>query len=359
VLVLIGCVAFTAMMVRAAVMEPNILMVSGALLFGFGVVASALYLIPGRAYLRVAADGLVVRAPFRVMRFDWNDVENFSAYEISTPYSTRKCVGFDWRELTPERQSFLQTLGRGIAGVDMGLPDTYGLDHHELAALLNDARARYATEHGISPSTLADLQLHGAAARVRKDRLPVLTVGLALICVAVFTAQTASLGLFPSAQQLQSAGGISRAALTGGAWWTLVNANLLHANVFHLVFNLLGLGILGTLLEREVGWARVALLYLISGVCAMGLAVLMNPRAVIVGVSGVIFAVAAWGVLRDTHRTRGLGTVAWGMLPAGVIYTFFIPGTSIGGHLGGFLAGLAVGRAFERSAASETVTAKG
>ena len=59
---------------------------------------------------------------------------------------------------------------------------------------------------------------------------------------------------------------------------------------------------------------------------------LLQPGAVVVGVSGVIFAIAGWAVLRDVHRSRALGTAAWGMLPAGVIYTLLAPNVSIGAH---------------------------
>jgi membrane associated rhomboid family serine protease len=52
--------------------------------------------------------------------------------------------------------------------------------------------------------------------------------------------------------------------------------------------------------------------------------------------------------VRDAHRTRALGAVAWATLPVGVIYTFLTPGISIGAHLGGLLAGLGFGWAMER-----------
>ena len=67
--------------------------------------------------------------------------------------------------------------------------------------------------------------------------------------------------------------------------------------------------------------------------------------------SGVVYAVAACAVVRDTHRTRALGVVAWAILPIGVIYTFLVPGVSIGAHLGGLVAGFALGYLFERGLA--------
>jgi membrane associated rhomboid family serine protease len=136
-------------------------------------------------------------------------------------------------------------------------------------------------------------------------------------------------------------------ALDDGDWWTLLYANLLHADPFHLIFNLIALVLLGVLLEREIGWARMACLCLVGGLAAAVLGVLLASGAVGVGVSGVIFGIAGWAVLRDTHRTRALGIAAWATLPVGLIYTFLTPGTSIGAHVGGLIAGLAVGRAFE------------
>jgi membrane associated rhomboid family serine protease len=87
--------------------------------------------------------------------------------------------------------------------------------------------------------------------------------------------------------------------------------------------------------------------------------VLLQPGPVVVGVSGVIFAVAGWAVLRDVHRTRALGTVAWSMLPVGIVYTFLAPRVSIGAHVGGLLAGLALGYAFERRPAERRRSALG
>jgi membrane associated rhomboid family serine protease len=318
--------------------------VAGALFCAAITLLSAAQLTPGRAYLRIAPDGLTARSPLRTWRWAWNDIERFQAYEIHNRYSSTKHVGYDRRDLTPERQGFWQTLNRGISGVDGGLPDTYGLDHHDLAKLLNQARRTYATEHGVSASERADRELMARAARVKRDRIPAVTAILAAACLAAFVAETARFGPFPTADELLDAGAASREALADGRWWTLLSANLLHGNPIHLVLNLVGFVLLGWLLEREVGWPRFAGLCVVSGIAAMACAVLLQIGAGTVGISGVIFAIAGWAVVRDTHRTRALGAVAWGTLPVGVIYTFLTPGTSIGAHLGGLLAGLGFGR---------------
>jgi membrane associated rhomboid family serine protease len=323
-------------------------LIAAALFCGAVALLSAAQLIPSRAYLRIARDGLTARSPLRTHRWAWNDIEHFKAYEIHNRYSSTKHVGFDRRDLTPERQGLWRTLNRGIAGVDGGLPDTYGLDHRDLAKLLNAARRKYATEHGISASERADRALLARAAHVRADRIPAITTILTVACIAAFAAEAARSGPFPTTDEVLDAGGASREALADGRWWTLLSANVLHANPIHLVVNLAGFALLGRLLEREVGWPRFGALCLVGGVAAMAGAVLLQIGAGTVGISGVIFAVSGWAVIRDTHRTRVLGGVAWATLPVGVIYTFLTPGISIGAHLGGLLAGLGFGRAMER-----------
>jgi membrane associated rhomboid family serine protease len=347
-LLLVLSLALTGICAWTLAVTPHVLGVLGVVFFGAGIVLSVLQLVPGQAYLRIAADGLASRQPLRTSRWEWNDIENFTAYEIHHRGGSTKQVGFDLRNLTPDRQGFWKTVARGMVGVDVALPDTYGMDHHDLAALLADARDRYATEHGLSPSARADLALAQQAERVRRDRVPAVTVVLVLACIAAFAVEAGRFGPFPSAQELIDAGGASRDALADGRWWTLCSANLLHGNPIHLIFNLAGLGIIGILLEREVGWARFALACLAGGIAAMGLAVLVPQGSVVVGASGIVFAISGWAVLRDTHRTRALGAIAWATLPVGLIYTFLTPHVSIGAHLGGLLGGLAVGYAFER-----------
>jgi membrane associated rhomboid family serine protease len=330
---------------------PGILPAAGVLLFGAGAVLSITQFFPRWAYLRIGPDGLVLRHALRTTRWSWNDIDDFVAYEIQHQYNSTKHVGFNRRDLTPDRQSFWQTITRGLSGVDGALPDTYGMRHDELAALLNEARDRYATVHGPSPSLLADLELQRQADAIPRDRLPVVTVALAVTCLVVYVMMVDAYGLIPDASELRSAGGASRDALADGDWWTLLTANVLHATPWHLFLNLIALLIIGVLLEREVGWARFAVLCLVAGVAAMGLGVLLQIGAGVVGVSGIVYGIATWAVVRDLHRTRALGIVAWSILPIGLIYTFLVPGISIGAHLGGLLAGLAIGRLFERGLA--------
>lgn len=348
ILVGLTCGTFTAILVALLLTAPGLLVVFGLLFFGAGTAVSVLQLVPGAAYLRIGPQGFVAKGPLRTISHPWDEVEHFQVFEVSTQYSTQSFVGFDLRDRVPSRQSFWQTMSRGMSGVDCGLPDNYGRDPQELADLLADYRERYATVGGPSPSERADRELAAAAASVATSRRPVVTSILTLVCLGVFAVAAAAHGIAPTADELEAAGGISAHALGEGRWWTLLSANVLHANVVHLGLNLVALAIAGFLLERELGAARVLALVLAAGLASMATAVLLTPGDVTVGVSGIVFALLTWAVVRDPHRTRALGSFGWSLLPIGVIYTFLTPGTSIGAHLGGLLAGLVLGRWFER-----------
>jgi membrane associated rhomboid family serine protease len=345
-LVILGVPA--GMCVAWLLADPGILPAAGVLLFGAGSALSITQFFPRWAHLRIGPDGLVLRHAMRTKRWTWNEIDDFVAYEVHNQYNSTKLVGFNRRDLTPERQSFWQTLTRGMSGVDGSLPDTYGMRHYELAALLNEARARYATEHGPSPSLLADAELQRRADAIPKNRIPVVTVGLAITCLVAYVLEVDAYGLIPDAAELRAAGGATRDALADGDWWTLLTANVLHASPWHLLLNLIALLVIGVLLEREVGWARFAVLCVAAGLASMRLGVLLQIGAGVVGVSGVVYGIAAWAVVRDLHRTRALEVAAWSILPIGLVYTFLVPGISIGAHVGGFLVGLALGRLFER-----------
>src|SRR5690606_33832051 len=72
--------------------------------------------------------------------------------------------------------------------------------------------------------------------------------------------------------------------------WTLVTYMFLHAGLWHLLFNMLGLFFFGPRLEALLGERDFFLLYLISGLGGALLS-LGAPYAAVVGASGAVFGV--------------------------------------------------------------------
>jgi Bacterial PH domain len=95
-------------------------------------------LLPGAAHLRLDEEGFTMCNLFRKGRLRWREVRDFRPYSV--PGGT--FVGFDLTDGTFPLGRFA---ARSLSGVEGGLPDTYGLDPEELAAVLNAWRDRYAT----------------------------------------------------------------------------------------------------------------------------------------------------------------------------------------------------------------------
>lgn len=141
-------------------------------------------------------------------------------------------------------------------------------------------------------------------------------------------------------------------ALVPGAipWrpWTPITYMFLHADLFHLLFNMLGLFFFGPRLEAQLGGGRFLGLYLVSGLAGAFLSI-VTPRVPIVGASGAVFGVFL-GFARYWPRERVL---IWGVLPvqARVLVGAMTVLALLGGfgagqsgvahfaHLGGFLGG--------------------
>ncbi len=169
----------------------------------------------------------------------------------------------------------------------------------------------------------------------------------------------ANVVLFMLTNQLGSGGGFAgggsinslgdRLALWGpavqhGDWYRLVTSGFIHYGLFHIGFNMYALYIIGGALERYVGSVRFALIYFLSLLAGSFGALVATPHAQSAGASGAIFGLM--GALLVLERQRGialLGGSIGGLLVINLIFTFAVPGISIGGHIGGLLGGIATG----------------
>jgi membrane associated rhomboid family serine protease len=127
--------------------------------------------------------------------------------------------------------------------------------------------------------------------------------------------------------------------------WRLVTSQLLHAGVPHLVMNALGLWALGSLLERQLGALRTALVSAAAAAGAMvgcGLA----GYAQVVGASGLVMGYAGALVALELRRPDllpALLRLPRGLLVGAIVAEFavlsFVPNVAHAAHAGGLVAG--------------------
>lgn len=129
-----------------------------------------------------------------------------------------------------------------------------------------------------------------------------------------------------------------------GEWWRLISSGFLHANIIHVGFNMLILYQLGNMLEPALGRVRFAIVYFVAMLSGGFGVLLIQPRGFTVGASGAVFGLM--GAAVAAMRARGIDPFATGlggMVVLNLVFTFAIPGISIGGHVGGLIGGFLVG----------------
>lgn len=191
-----------------------------------------------------------------------------------------------------------------------------------------------------------------------------ITIVLIVLNIAIFIAEliTGNLSqvfLGTTDSTLVSLYGLYPPAVQGGEWWRLFTSMFLHSGIMHIFFNMLTLYSIGWIIEREFGWFRYLLIYLLSGLCG-GLFTCFIELArtgahLTVGASGAIFGLfgALLGLgLRTKNWSYARSTlinIIWMLLPG-----FFSAGVSITSHIGGVLGGIVLGLSMSKKGKNYT-----
>ena len=134
--------------------------------------------------------------------------------------------------------------------------------------------------------------------------------------------------------------------------WRFLTSAFAHSSaswlegLMHIGFNMYALWILGQVLERFLGRAQFAALYLLSalggGICFVAMVGPANWNVGIVGASGAVFGL--FGALLALGRASGVNMTALLLtLAINAVFMFTMPGIAWQAHIGGFLTGLLCG----------------
>jgi membrane associated rhomboid family serine protease len=142
----------------------------------------------------------------------------------------------------------------------------------------------------------------------------------------------------------------------GGEYWRLVTAGFIHANFFHIAFNMWCLLSLGRLSERLFGRWQTAAIYLVTGVGGALLSIAYNwdrsevgASAAIFGIAGAILAGLKFGNLAVSagERKSVISSLIFFIVVNFALGTGSLPflggNTDNMAHLGGFITGLLIG----------------
>lgn len=133
---------------------------------------------------------------------------------------------------------------------------------------------------------------------------------------------------------------LARPFIENGEWYRLISAGFLHFGLLHIGMNMLILWQLGNLLEPALGRLRFTFIYFAALIGGSIGALLLSPNALTGGASGAVFGLMAASAV-IMHR-RGVNVMQSGIgatLILNLVFTFALPGISIGGHVGGAVVG--------------------
>lgn len=158
---------------------------------------------------------------------------------------------------------------------------------------------------------------------------------------------------FDAAHSTVAAAGIVKTAIRAGEWWRLLTGTLLHANVYHFLFNIAALVFLGKMLEVTFHRVYVPLVFILSALSGSMLSLVLLPDAASVGASGGIMGLLGTALVLGWKQRHSLPQRLRRNLVLGVLYTF---GAGLlafrvidnPAHLGGFAAGAILGVIFTR-----------
>ena len=196
-----------------------------------------------------------------------------------------------------------------------------------------------------------------ASAPELRSGLPWVTIGLLVVFAACFglehlyalDAGEKSLGL--SVSTLIAVGGVSRSLLARGEWWRLFTAPLLHADIFHLLFNGVAFGMVSLFLEQLLGRAWLLALFAVGALGGSLMSVAWQVDTVSVGASGAIMALFAGAMVTSLRLPNGQQRTQVQIQLARVLIPSLLPAASaategkidLAAHFGGTVTGALLG----------------
>jgi rhomboid protease GluP len=135
-----------------------------------------------------------------------------------------------------------------------------------------------------------------------RTRWPLVTPALLAVFVTIYFLMYVRGSSLQGDQLLLHWGGSIGPRTTNGEWWRLVTAMFVHWGLLHVAANVIGLIVVGRLMERLVGPIAFAFVFMAAGLIAGLRELSMHPVAVTVGAAGGVYG--AYGLL--------LTALAWG-----------------------------------------------
>ncbi|MFX0201635.1 MAG: rhomboid family intramembrane serine protease [Candidatus Hodarchaeota archaeon] len=145
--------------------------------------------------------------------------------------------------------------------------------------------------------------------------------------------------------------GFSVINLFSGRVWTLITALFLHANVLHLISNMLFLFVFGNVLEQDLGAEKTLSVFFTGGILSFLLSTFFySPSTLIIGASAAIFSLTSVAMLVKPLKISllflmplGLVAIIYFVYNLSAIYLGVEDNVAYISHILGFIIGIPFG----------------
>jgi membrane associated rhomboid family serine protease len=128
-------------------------------------------------------------------------------------------------------------------------------------------------------------------------------------------------------------------SVANGKWWLLITAGFLHGSIFHLLFNVYILWVIGSQLESIVGKIKFLIIYFVSLVGGSLASYWFSPfGSYSIGASGAIFGLMGAMLVVGRKRNLDISQITT-LVVINVVIGFVISGIDWRAHLGGLATG--------------------
>ena len=173
-----------------------------------------------------------------------------------------------------------------------------------------------------------------------KPRVPIMTYILIAINVLIFLVGM----IFGINEVLTYFFANNRSLVLEGEYYRLFTSRFLHANIFHIGFNMYALYLLGSQAEGFFGKIKFLIIYLLSGLSGSLLSMLLNQSSFSLGASGAIFGIlGALLYFGFNYRVYLGNTLLKEIVPViliNLVFGFYLSGVDNFAHIGGLVGGL-------------------
>ncbi len=179
------------------------------------------------------------------------------------------------------------------------------------------------------------------AEKVFKSKTPYITYIIILLNVIAYI-YTYMIG---DTNSIIGAFAVNGPAIRSGEYYRLITGMFLHGGIFHILFNMYALYVIGSQLESFLGKIKYTVIYLLSGISGGLLSMILSGSNVFsIGASGAIFGLMGSLLYFGLQYRVYLGNFVRSQLVPLLVFNLILgavsPGIDNFGHIGGLIGGL-------------------